>query len=370
MKRRDFMKTAGVAGTGAAAVAATSSFPKPAIAQQTYEWRMVTSWPKGLPGVFTGAERFARRLGEATDGRIKVQVFGAGEVVPGLEVWDAVSNGTVEMGHDASYYHMGKTKAAGFFTAVPFGMTQMELNAWITMGGGQELWNELYADYNLVPFPCGNTGVQMGGWFRKEINTVEDLNGLKFRVPGIGGEMMKKVGATVVLLPGGEVFAALQSGAIDGTEWIGPYNDLAMGFYKVANHYYWPGTHEPGSMLQLTVNKEKFDALPKDLQDTIRACSHEEHLMMSSEYYMRSSTALETLVREHGVNLRQFPKEVLTALGAAAGEVVTELRDSGDPMTEKVATAFLAARKELLRWTLISDQGYTNARRLDFPYPG
>jgi TRAP-type mannitol/chloroaromatic compound transport system substrate-binding protein len=368
MKRRDFIKGATVAGAGAA-IAAASSFPKPAIAQDVIEWRMVTSWPKGLPGVFTGAERCARRIEAASNGRMKITVYGAGEVVPGLQVFDAVSNGTAEMGHDAAYYHTGKSKGAAFFTTVPYGLTQVEFNAWVQIGGGQALWDELYAEFNLKPFLCGNTGVQMGGWFRNEIKDVEDFKGLKFRMPGMGGEVLKKLGATVVLLPGGETFAALQSGAIDGTEWIGPYNDLSMGFYKVAPNYYWPGIHEPGASLQMTVNKDKFESLPKDLQEIVAAAAGEENQMMASEYFERSGAALETLVRDHGVKLRQFPRSVLIALGNASGEVIQEALDSGDPMTQKIITHFLKARTNLVRWTRVSDQGFANARLLDFKFP-
>lgn len=370
MKRREFLKGSAVASAGAAVVATgATALSTPALAKGSMEWRLVTSWPKGLPGVFTGTERFAKRVEEASDGRLKIKVFGAGEVVPGLQVFDAVSNGTAEMGHDASYYHTGKSKAAAFFTTVPFGLTQVEHNAWIQIGGGQALWDELYAPFNLKAFLCGNTGVQMGGWFRKEIGDAQDFNGLKFRMPGMGGEVLKKMGATVVLLPAGEVFAALQSGAIDGTEWIGPYNDLSMGFYKVAPYYYWPGIHEPGAALQLTVNKEKYDALPKDLQAIIAACAGEENQMMASEYFERSGNALETLVRDHGVKLRQFPRSVLVALGNAAGELMQETLDNGDAITKKVVTQFLKNRTNLIRWTRIADQGYANARLLDFKYP-
>lgn len=368
MKRRDFMKTAVAASAGAAAVTA-STLAKPAIAQGIMEWRMVTSWPKGLPGVYSSAERVAKRIEDASGGRLKIKVFGAGEVVPALQVFDAVSSGTAELGHDTAYYHVGKSKAAAFFTTVPFGMTQVEHNAWINMAGGQALWEELYAPFNLQPFMCGNTGVQMGGWFRKEINSVEDFKGLKFRMPGMGGEVLKKLGANVMLLPGGEVFAALQSGALDGTEWTGPYNDLSMGFYKVAPNYYWPGIHEPSAAMQLTVNKEKYNALPKDLQNIIAAAAGEENQMGGSEFFERSGKALETLVREHGVKLRQFPEAVLVALGNAAGEVMQETIDSGDEITKKVALHFLKARTSMVRWTRISDQAFANARQLKFKYP-
>ncbi|MFQ5972679.1 MAG: TRAP transporter substrate-binding protein, partial [Alphaproteobacteria bacterium] len=322
MKRRFFLK--GAAATGAVAAAA-STFPKPAISQGLMEWRMVTSWPKGLPGLGTGAERVAQRISTMSEGRLSVKVFAGGELVPPLQVFDGVAGGTAELGHDASYYHLGKSPATAFYTAVPFGMTAAELNAWVHWGGGQELWDELYAPFNLKAFLAGNTGVQMGGWFRKEIRSVEDLEGLKFRMPGQGGQVLQRLGATVVLLPGAEIFPALQSGAIDGTEWVGPYNDLSLGFYKVAKFYHWPGFHEPGSGLQLTVNKEKYEALPQDLQTVVKTAAEAENSLMLAEFNGRSGPALETLVRQHGVQLKQMPRDVLMAMGTESGKLMQDL---------------------------------------------
>jgi TRAP-type mannitol/chloroaromatic compound transport system substrate-binding protein len=354
---------------GAAAAGAALASTAPAIAQERMEWKMVTSWPKGLPGLDTGARRLADRITQLSGGRLGVTVYSAGELVPALQCFDAVAAGTAEMGHDASYYHLSKSPACGFFTAVPFGLLAQELNAWIYFGGGQELWDELYAPFGIKPFLAGNTGSQMGGWFRKEINSIADLQGLKFRMPGQGGQVLTKLGVTVVTLPGGEIFANLQSGAIDGTEWVGPYNDLSLGFYQVAKLYYWPGFHEPGSGLECMVNKAKYDALPDDLKQVIQmACSAENDVMLA-EFNGRNSPALAALVREHGVELKQFPKDVLEAYGKASGDLMRELYDTGDEITKKIASAFFKFRAEVRGWTRISDQAFANARLLKFDYP-
>ncbi len=265
-------------------------------------------------------------------------------------------------------YHIKKSPGTAFFTAVPMGLVADEINAWIYWGGGQELWDALYDPFGLQGFPAGNTGCQMGSWFRKEIKSPEDLKGLKFRMPGLGGLALQKLGATVVLLPGSEIFQNLQSGAIDGTEWVGPYNDLSLGFFQVAP-YYWPGFHEPGSMLECTVNKSDYTSLPQDLQELVSVCCKAENDYMLAEFNGRSAPALKKLVSEHGVKLRQFPKSVLEAFGNAAGEVMEDLVADGDAITKKIASAFFKFRAEITAWTRISDQGYTNARLLPYKYP-
>jgi len=298
-----------------------------------------------------------------------IQVYSGGELVPPLECFDAVADGTADIAHDAAYYHLSKSPACGFFTAVPFGLTASELNAWIYFGGGQELWDELYAPFGLKAFLAGNTGSQMGGWFRKEINTVEDLRGLKFRMPGQGGQVLSRLGTTVVTLPAGEIFANLQSGALDGTEWVGPYNDLALGLYKVAKYYYWPGFHEPGSALQCTVNTARFEALPGDLKQVIEVACGRENDMLLAEFNGRSAPALASLVNEHGVILKQFSKDVLIAFGDASGELMQELYDRGDDITRRICESFFAFRRDIRLWTRIADQAYANARALKFDYP-
>ncbi|MEX1107372.1 MAG: TRAP transporter substrate-binding protein [Dongiaceae bacterium] len=368
MKRREFLAGAGIAA-GAAATSLVSNFPKPALAQERIEWKMVTAWPKGLPGLDTGAQRLATRISELSEGQLVVQLYAGGELVPPLACFDAVADGTADMAHDAAYYHLSKSPATGFFTAVPFGMTAAELNAWIYYGGGQELWDELYEPFGLKAFLAGNTGCQMGGWFRNEINSIDDLAGLKFRMPGQGGQVLSRLGVTVMTLPAGEIFANLQSGALDGTEWVGPYNDLALGFYKVARNYYWPGFHEPGPALQCTVSKAKFESLPEHLQQIIASCCSQENDQILAEFNARSSPALASLVNEHGVMLKQFPREVLEAFGRTSGELMQEIYDDGDEITRKISESFFKFRRDIRLWTRIADQAYTNARSLPFDYP-
>lgn len=365
MKRRSFI-AAGTAGL--AATAASATIAAPAIASGKLEWRMVTSWPKGLPGVGTGAERLARTIGELTDGRITVKVFAAGELVPALQCFDAVANGTAELAHDAAYYHLSKSEACAFFTAFPFGLTANELDAWVHHAGAQQLWDELYAGFGLKAFLAGNTGVQMFGWFRKEINTAADLKGLKFRTPGNNGRVLTRLGATVMTVPGGEIFTNLQSGALDAAEWIGPLNDLALGFHQVAPFYYAPGYHEPGAGLQMMVNKAKYDALPKDLQTALRVAAQSANNDMLAEYNALNGQSLMTLVQKHGVQLRRLSPELLTALGTAANEVLNELYEKGDPMTRKVIDSYLKFRGEVIPWTRVSEQTYAEARALNIPH--
>ncbi|MET1027388.1 MAG: TRAP transporter substrate-binding protein [Dongiaceae bacterium] len=365
MERRNFLTGAGLV----AGAALASSLPKPAIAQDKLEWKMVTSWPKGLPGLATGAERLAERIGKLSSGRLNVKVFAGGELVPALDCFDAVSQGTADMAHDAAYYHINKVPAAGFFTAVPFGMTADELNGWVYFGGGQELWDELFAPFGIKSFLAGNTGVQMGGWFRKEIKTVKDLQGLKFRMPGQGGDALAKLGVTLVQLPGADIFSNLQSGAIDGAEWVGPYNDLSLGFYKITKLYYWPGFHEPGSALQCMVNKSKYDALPEELKQIIAAACAAEDDIMRAEFNGRSPGALATLVNEHKVELKQFPKSVLTAFGDASGDVMQDLIDKGDEITKRIAKSYFKFRKDAMAYTRITETAFATARDLNFRYP-
>ncbi len=241
-----------------------------AAAPKTYTWKMVTAWPKNYPGLGTGAERIAERITALSGGRLTVKVYAAGELVPALEVFDSVSRGTAEMGHGAAYYWRGKVPAAQFFTSIPFGLSTQEMNAWLNKGGGQQLWEEAYAPFGVLPLAAGNSGMQMGGWFNKEINSLQDLRGLKIRTPGLGGEVLTRLGATTVNLPGGEIFTALQTGAIDATDWVSPYNDLAFGLHKAARYYYYPAWQEPQAVIEMLVSKKAFEALPADLQAIVR----------------------------------------------------------------------------------------------------
>ena len=357
MKRRDIIK-----GAVAASVAAGAGLAAPAAqAKEKIKWKMVTTWPKNFPGLGTGANNLAKLITEMSGGRLEVKVYGAKELVPAFEIFDAVSRGTAQMGHGASYYWKGKSEAAQFFAAVPFGLNAQEMNAWLYHGGGMELWQEVYQPFGLVPTAALNTGVQMGGWFNKEINSLDDLKGLKMRIPGLGGEVLRRLGGTPVSLPGGEIFSSLKSGAIDATEWVGPYNDLAFGLYKAAKHYYYPGWHEPGTTLECFVNKEAFDALPKDLQTIVLTASKAANLDGLSELTARNNQALHTLVTKHKVDLRKFPDEVLAQLKAVSDEVVAEIADK-DPMSKKVYESFKAFREQASAWHDVSERAFLNAR--------
>ena len=367
MKRRNFLGSAGagalLAGAamsgcgkqeGAASTTSTSS-------QQTINWKMVTTWPKNFPGLGTGANNLARLIGEMSGGRLQVKVYGAKELVPALQVFDAVSLGTAEMGHGAAYYWKGKTATAQFFAAVPFGMNAQEMNAWLFYGGGMDLWQQVYEPFGVVPAAAGNSGVQMGGWFNREINNLEDLSGLKMRIPGLGGEVLKRAGGTPVQVPGGEIFTALQSGAIDATEWVGPYNDLAFGLYKAAKYYYYPGWHEPGTTLECLINREALDALPDDLQSIVMNACRVVNSDMLSEYTARNNKALQTLVNEHHVDVRLFPDEVLERLRVLSEEVVAEIAGK-DALSAKVFESYRAFQKQVVAWHDISERAYLNIR--------
>ncbi|MCK5092716.1 MAG: TRAP transporter substrate-binding protein, partial [Gammaproteobacteria bacterium] len=287
MKRRDLVKLGAGSLLAGGMLAGCSkeqenSATVSKAAEETRKWKMVTTWPKDFPGLGTGANTLARVINEMSGGRLVVKVYGANELVPALEAFDTVANGTAEMGHAGAYYWKGKAKATQFFSAVPFGLTAQEMNGWLYYGGGMALWRELYEPFGLIPAAAGSTGVQMGGWFNKEINSIEDLKGLKMRIPGLGGEVLRRAGGTPVTLPGGEIFTSLQSGAIDATEWVGPYNDLAFGFYKAAKYYYYPGWHEPGTYLEYFFNKKAYDSLTTELKHIVdAACMETEHWVLA-----------------------------------------------------------------------------------------
>jgi TRAP-type mannitol/chloroaromatic compound transport system substrate-binding protein len=358
MQRRDFMKKV---GAGSLALGASAAGIKTAQAGTEHEWKMVTTWPKNFPGLGTGANKLAELIGEMSGGRIKVKVYGAKELVPAFEVFDAVSRGTAEIGHGAAYYWKGKSEAAQFFTTVPFGMTAQEMNGWLYHGGGLELWTELYAGFGLIPAPAGNTGVQMGGWFNKEINSIADLEGLKMRIPGLGGEVLKRAGGTPVNLPGGELFTSLQSGAIDATEWVGPYNDLAFGLYKAAKYYYYPGFHEPGTTLEAVINRETFDALPADLQSIVLNACKVVNQDMLAEYTARNPVALQALLEKHGVDMRPYPDDVIAKLKQLSAEVVSEVAQNDD-FSQKVFASYQKFLQQSQEWSRISELTYLKAR--------
>ncbi len=372
MKRREFVKTASLAALSATALAACEKQPlqhspqAPALrANKTFKWKMVTAWPKNFPGLGTGANYLAETITAMSGGRLEVKVYGAGELVPAFEAFDAVSKGTAEMGHAGAYYWKGKSEATQFFTTVPFGLTSQETLGWLKFGGGQELWDELYAPFNLKPFPAGSTGVQMGGWFNKEINQIEDFKGLKMRMPGLGGEVLQRVGGTVVNLPGGELFQAMQNGTLDATEWVGPYNDLAFGLHKVGKYYYWPGWHEPGSIMECFVNQKALAGLPQDLAAIVTHAMDAAYEQMSAEFTARNNRALTTLLTKHKVQLRHFSKDILTTLAKISQEVIEEMIER-DPFSKRVYQSYSQFRKESMQWNQIGELGYAQARALVF----
>ena len=321
--------------------------------EEIFEWRMVTSWPKNFPGIGMGPENFAELVGRMSGGRLQIQVYGAGEIVPALGVFDAVSSGAVEMGHTGAYFHKGKIPAAPFFTAVPFGMNAQEIHAWLQYGGGMEMWRELYEPFNIVPFPGGNTGVQMGGWFNKEINSLEDLRGLKMRLPGIAGEVLQRAGGTAVTIAGGELYTAMQTGVIDATEWVGPYNDRSFGLNEVGEYYYYPGWHEAGSMLEFEVNIEAWNSLPEDLQAIIEGASQAINEDMLDEYTAQNSIVLQELIAD-GTDIRPFPNNVLAALKELSMEYYAEEAERDESFAE-VYEHYWSFYEKVQAWHAISE---------------
>lgn len=334
--------------------------PNTSSAEATYQWRLAMSWPEGTPMLHNAAARFARNVENMSGGRMRIIVDAPGRHKAPLGVFDMVRSGAYEMGHTASYYYKGKDPATTFFTTVPFGMTPTEMNAWYYYGGGLELLNEVYARHNIVAFPAGNTHLQMGGWFRKEIQSLEDLKGLKMRIPGHAGEVVGKVGMKPMSIPPGELYAALERGTIDAVEWAGPANDVKMGFHKLAPYYY-TGWHEPGAELHVFINKEKYDALPDDLKTMIAVSAKEVSLDILSEAFYRNVIAWEEMKNENEINIRTFPKDVLDAFRKANDELLKEVAERS-LMAKKVIESqktFLERSKD---WSRITDEDYLKLR--------
>ena len=328
---------------------------------KTYKWRLVTSWPKNYPGLGMAPERIANLVEEMSNGQMQITVYGAGEQVPAFGVFDAVSNGSHQMGHSGGYFWKGKVPAAQFFTSVPFGLTADEINAWVNRGGGLELWREIYEPFNIYPIPAGNTGTQMFGWFNKEINSLEDIKGLKMRIPGIGGEVLKEAGGIPVTLPGGELFTALQTGVIDATEWVGPYNDLTFGFHQAAKYYYYPGWHEPGPMLELLINMDAWNSLPKHLQVIIETATKAVNQDTLDEYLARNNQALTELVEVHGVELRKLPDDVIEEFRAISNEILSDLAEE-DEVIGKVYDSYIEFKNNVTEYHKISEDSFIEAR--------
>nr|WP_294863552.1 TRAP transporter substrate-binding protein [uncultured Pseudogulbenkiania sp.] len=332
MERRSFLKKAGATGLAAAAVSA----PALAADTPTVRWRLASSFPKSLDTIYGGAVILSNRISQLTGGKFQIRVFAGGEIVPGTQVLDAVQNGTVECGHSCGYYYVGKNKAFGFDTSVPFGLTSRQQAAWMYYGNGLKLLRELYAQYNIVNFPGGNTGTQMGGWFRNEVKSLADLKGLKMRIPGLGGEVMARLGAVPQTIAGGDIYPALEKGTIDATEWVGPYDDEKLGFYKVAKHYYYPGFWEPGPQITFFVNTKEWAKLPKEYQAAFEAAAAEANILMQAEYDAKNPQALVSLLQK-GVKLHKYPLDILKAGQKAAFEMYEE-EAAKNPIFKKIYT--------------------------------
>lgn len=360
MKRRKFLFKSALATAGASSLA---SCVKPAETKkniyinfnETYRWKMTTTWPPNFPIVGEGCKLLAEWVKKMSGGRMEITVYGGGELIPALEGFDAVSNHAVEMNHGAAYYWAGKVPAAQFFAAVPFGMNALQMGSWIISGGGKELWETLYKPFNIIPVLCGNTGVQMGGWYKKAIHTVEDLRGLKMRIPGLGGKVLAKAGGTPVLVSGGEIYTNLERGVIDATEWIGPYHDYLMGFHQVANYYYYPGWHEPGPALEMLINKPKFDALPSDLQEIILTACYRINRWTGASFDAINGKYLRKIIEETDVAVKPFPMEVLEKLKRHTQDVLEELTRR-DAQSKRIYDAFRKFKEEVGAWMNISER--------------
>jgi len=356
MKRRDFMTKAGIGGVATATALAT-----PAIAQDRIEIAMVSTWPRDFPGLGTGAQRFAARLGDVSDGRIQVTYYAAGERVGAFDSFDEVASGNAQAYHAADYYWKGKHPGWAYFTAVPFGLSYVEMTAWIHWMGGQQLWDELAGEFGLKWLACGNTSVQLGGWFNKEINSADDIKGLKMRIPGLGGDVMAKLGASPVSLPGGQIYENLVSGAIEATEWVGPWNDEAMKFYEAAKYYYYPGMHEPASQLAAGFNASFWGTLSETDQALITAVAQAENDNIMAEYNAKNGAALERLVDDQGVVVREFNEDVYEAFGRGSAEVYAEVVEHSS-LARRIHESMVAARKTVGEYQQLNDVEYVLKR--------
>ncbi|MDP1648374.1 MAG: TRAP transporter substrate-binding protein [Rubrivivax sp.] len=362
MDRRSVLKKTLTAGAAAGA----ATLAAPAFAQSKIEWRMVTTWPKNFPGLGVGAENLAKRINTMSGGRLTIKVYSGGELVPPLQALDAVISGAAEMSHGAAYYWQNKNVGLSFFTGVPYGMTSREHAAWVRYLGGQEIWDEIYDQFGVQGFLSGDTGTQAGGWFRKELKSLDDIKGLRFRTPGLGGQVWQKLGASVTNLPAGQIFQALQAGTLDAAEFVGPYNDLALGFYQIAKNYYFPSFIEPGLATEAVVSKSKFKALPADLQEIVRTACQAEYDQVASDMYANDPRALQTLVDKHGVKVHQFPDVILEAGAKASVEVLTAVRNSDNALAKKTAESFIAALNLLRTRAESTDTPYLRAREKFF----
>ncbi|MCB0346477.1 MAG: TRAP transporter substrate-binding protein [Bdellovibrionales bacterium] len=353
--RRDFL-------TGAGAAVAASQIASPIKAygsNKKFRWKMSTTWSPKLPILQESCELFADRVNDASGGRLKIKVFAGGELIPPLTVFDAVSQGTLQMGAGAAYYWAGKAPAAQFFGSVPFGMNPQQFNAWLA-DGGLTLWEKVYSQFGVRPMAFGNSGIQMGGWFKREIKTLEDVKGLKMRIPGLGGKVMAKAGANVVLMAGSEVYTALERGTIDATEWVGPFHDERLGLYRAAKFYYYPGWHEPGANLELIINETAWQSLPADLQAIVRLAARDVAAWVLERCEVENGPALKRLTTEHKVELKRFPDSFLKRMRELTKEVIAELTAS-DPLAKEVYSSYSTFQQQIRRWAEISEQAYAES---------
>ena len=358
IQRRKFLAGAVCAG---AALGSGVAFSAPAVLRGHRKWKMVLTWQKVLPGLGKGAMRLARRIAALSEGKLDITVYGGGEFVPAMQVFDAVASGTAEMGHCAPYYWLNKSKAMAFFCSVPGGLTMQEQNGWLYFGGGKELWKKLYAEFGLVPFPAGNTGCQMGGWFNKELHSLESLSGLKMRIPGLAGEVFSKLGGSAQVIPPQELFTAMQSGVIDALEWVGPWNDIALGFHKVSRYYYGPAFQEGGPTLELIVNKNAYDALPNDLQRIIKVACAAENALMAAEYHANNIRAFAELTRKHQVDVRVYPPDILRSFFQVAEEVVADVAHEGK-MARDIYQSYMRYRQYAMEMSPYTELGFMQGR--------
>jgi TRAP-type mannitol/chloroaromatic compound transport system substrate-binding protein len=366
MRRREFLKSAlvGAAGVGLGgcegpkprAVAGEGAAAPAVHTGARVQWRLASSFPRSLDTIFGAAEVLAERVAAMTGGAFEIRVYPAGEIVPALQVMDATQQGTVQVGQTASYYYIGKNPALAFDTCVPFGMTARQQQAWLMVGGGRELVDALFADFGIVTFPSGNTGAQMGGWFKREIGALPDLRGLKMRIPGIGGQVMSELGVSVQNIAGGDIFPALERGAIDATEWVGPYDDEKLGFHKAASFYYYPGWWEPGPSLSFYVHRGAWDALPADYKAIFKAASQEAANTMQARYDVLNPPALQRLVAA-GTQLRAFSLDILEAARAVSFRIYEE-NAARDPAYKKVYEHWNQSRKDQAQWWSTAELPY------------
>ena len=360
MQRKNFIKSIGLlagAGVLASSCKHDTSLSADDLGKRTkkYEWKVVTTWPPNFPVLGTGCLRFAELVNKMSLGQMTIKVYGGGELIPALEVFDAVSSGAAEIGHAASYYWAGKIPASQFFASIPFGMNAQQINSWLYFGGGLKLWEELYAKYGLIPMPGGNTGVQMGGWFNRKINTIDDFKGLKMRIPGFGGKIVEKAGGSPVLAPAGELYTSLERGVIDALEWIGPYHDYSMGFHEISKYYYAPGWHETGSTLEFLFNKKAFEELPEHLQTILKVATGMMNIECLSEFEAKNNEYLQKIIQSGKVEVLRFPSEVIKELKKIATEELAKIV-SQDEASAKIYASYSEFQKSINQWSAYSEK--------------